>query len=160
MPTHQIVLADDNTTFAAMVREALGEVNHDCHLTHFCDGGQLIEYLFGVGRFAELLNRPSVSLVLLDLSMPDVNGLEVLEVLRQVRDHGGTVPPVVILTSCGQDEIIAKAYRLGAQSYLLKPATFTDLLDSMRQLSQYWLDTNTAPSGCRRLNAPLRGRLA
>ena len=85
-------------------------------------------------------------LILLDLKMPKMDGLQVLQVLRRVRgDQRTTLPPVVILTSSSEDLDVVNAYKLGAHSFIHKPVDFAKLTDMISQIVMYWLSLNEAP---------------
>jgi DNA-binding response OmpR family regulator len=104
------------------------------------DGEEALELLFGTGPNA-LSALPQV--ILLDLKLPKVDGLEVL---RRIRDDSRTqMLPVVILTSSDEESDIIRSYRLGANSYIRKPVNFTEFAEATRQLGMYWLVLNECP---------------
>ena len=106
------------------------------------DGQQAIDYLQGVGRFADREQFPLPCLVLLDLKLPYVMGLDVL---RWIRKQPGTALPVVILSASGEDADIASAYRLGANGYLIKPSEANQLVDMAKAIKDSWLPQESAP---------------
>ena len=110
------------------------------------DGQEAIDYLHGTGKFADRSHFPLPGLVLLDLKLPFVMGLDVLKWIRQQPDF---TPIVVILSSSRQPEDIAAAYRLGANAYLVKPAEMSKLDDMARALNDFWLTQNTPPPNLR-----------
>jgi two-component system response regulator len=104
-----------------------------------------LEYLFGTGAHAgrDLSQKPAV--ILLDLNLPLVSGLEVLRRVRE--DERTRLLPVVILTSSKEEQDLIEGYRLGANSYVRKPVDFAEFLEATRQLGLYWLVLNEAPPG-------------
>ena len=106
------------------------------------DGQEAIDYLQGAGKFADREQFPLPSLVLLDLKLPYVMGLDVL---KWVRERFGAGLAVVILTASAQDEDIAAAYRLGANAFLTKPSEPNKLQDMVRAIKDFWLTHNTLP---------------
>lgn len=108
------------------------------------DGAEALDYLFGTGRYADrdLSNMPAV--ILLDLKLPKIDGLEVLRHIRA--DARTQLLPVVVLTTSKEDQDLINSYRLGCNSYVRKPVDFTEFLDAARQLGLYWLRLNEAIS--------------
>ena len=108
------------------------------------NGQQAIDYLKGVGKFADRNTFPLPCLVLLDLKLPKVMGFDVLKWIRQQPE---TIRVVVLLSASGQEADIATAYRLGANGYLIKPSEVGKLEDMARAIKDYWLTQNTPPIG-------------
>ncbi len=106
------------------------------------DGQQAIDYLTGMGKFADRLQCPLPCLVLLDLKLPHVMGLDVLKWIRQ---QPGPALVVVMLTASGEDVDIAAAYRLGANGFLVKPSEASKLEDMVKAIKDFWLTHNTLP---------------
>jgi CheY-like chemotaxis protein len=106
------------------------------------DGQEAIDYLQGAGKFADREQFPLPCLVLLDLKLPYVMGLDVL---KWIREQFGAGLAVVILTASGQDEDIAAAYRLGANAFLTKPTEANKLQDMVRAIKDFWLTHSTLP---------------
>lgn len=106
------------------------------------DGQQAIDYLKGAGKFADREQFPLPCLVLLDLKLPHVMGLEVLKWIRQ---QSGLALVVVLLTASGQDADIATAYRLGANGFLVKPSEASKFEDMVKAIKDFWLTHNTLP---------------
>jgi two-component system response regulator len=114
-------------------------------------GQQAIDYLQGVGKFADRQQFPLPSLVLLDLKLPYVMGLEVL---KWIRRNLQTPPIVIVLTSSALEADVVAAYELGANAYLTKPSAPADLQDLVRSLQHFWLTHNKFPAeGCAHLPA-------
>jgi two-component system response regulator len=109
------------------------------------DGAEALEYLFGMGRYTGRDARDCPTVVLLDLKLPKVDGLEVLHRLRA--DTRTSDTPVVVLTSSDDQRDIVESYRLGVNSYVCKPVDFGQFQEAVRQLHLYWLLLNTPPSG-------------
>jgi CheY-like chemotaxis protein len=109
------------------------------------DGVEAVDYLFGTGTYAGRDVRVQPQIVLLDLKLPKLDGLEVL---RRVRaDERTQLLPVVILTSSNEEQDLIQGYRLGANSYIRKPVDFLQFTESVRQLGLYWLVLNEAAPG-------------
>ena len=106
------------------------------------DGQQALDYLQGAGKFADREQFPLPALVLLDLKLPYVMGMEVL---RWIRQQPGTPMVVVMLTTSSKDEDIAAAYRLGANGFLVKPSEASKMEDMVKAISDFWLTHNTPP---------------
>lgn len=106
------------------------------------DGQQAIDYLKGAGKFADRDKFPLPCLVLLDLKLPHVMGLEVL---RWIREQSGMTLIVVLLSASGDDADIASAYRLGANAFLVKPTQANKLVEMAKAIQDFWLTHNTMP---------------
>jgi two-component system response regulator len=135
-----VLLVEDNPDDQELIRMALEESHIVNELVVLNDGAQALDYLFGAGAYAgrDVSDTPQV--VLLDLKLPKVNGLEVLEHLRA--DPYTALIPVVILTSSSEEEDILASYKLGANSYVRKPVEFNQLAEAIKQLGLYWLILN------------------
>jgi two-component system response regulator len=133
----EILLVEDNKNDAEMSIRALSKNNLVKHIIHLRDGEAAIDFLFGTGKFAgrNVNNKPK--LILLDLKMPRVNGLEVLEKVKS--DEITKDIPVVMLTSSKEHPDVEKAYRLGANSYIVKPVDFENFRKLVSDLGIYWL---------------------
>jgi two-component system, response regulator len=108
------------------------------------DGEQALDYLFGQGKYAGRDVSRQPELILLDLKLPKVDGLEVLARLRE--DARTELIPVVILTSSSEEEDLAKSYKLGANSYVRKPVSFAQFTERLQQVQVYWLLVNESPN--------------
>src|SRR5690349_8962654 len=106
------------------------------------DGQQAIDYLQGAGKFADRVTFPFPCLVLMDLKLPYVMGLDVL---RWIRWQPGTILPVVMLTASASEMDITEAYHLGANAFLTKPSDANRLEEMVRALKDFWLTHNTVP---------------
>jgi two-component system response regulator len=143
-PDRNILLVEDNPDDEALTLRALKK-NRIANEVVVCrDGAEALDYLFSRGAFAGRAASDLPQVILLDLKLPKVDGLEVL---RQIRaDSRTSIVPVVILTSSREDEDIARSYQLGANSYVRKPVDFVEFSEAARQLGMYWLLLNQAPS--------------
>lgn len=139
----EIVLVEDNIDDALLTIRALKKKNLANHLRHLKDGSEAIDYIFGQRGFANNILYEKPKLVLLDLKMPKVNGLEVLERIKS--DERTKQIPVVILTSSSEDPDIKKCYDLGANSYIVKPIGFDNFLSTVSELGTYWMLLNQRP---------------
>jgi two-component system response regulator len=138
-----ILVVEDNPDDEALTVRALkaNGVGNDVFVVR--DGAEALDYLFARGRFAQDGGPALPQLVLLDLRLPKLDGLQVL---RQVRASERTrCLPVVVLTSSDEERDIIESYKLGANSYVRKPVEFREFMDGVRHLGMYWLLLNRAP---------------
>ena len=143
MENKVILLVEDNPRDEALTLRALRKSNIANEVVVARDGVEALDYLFGTGAHAgrDLDVMPQV--VLLDLKLPKVDGLQVL---RRVREDERTRRlPVVVFTSSSEEEDVMRSYDLGANSYVRKPVDFEHFLEATRQLGLYWLVLNEAP---------------
>ena len=143
-----ILLIEDNPDDRDLTLRALRRHMIANEIVTVPDGVEALEYLFGEGAYAgrDLTARPR--LILLDLKLPKLSGLEVLSRIRS--DPRTRSLPVVVLTSSSEDQDIAEAYQRGANSYVRKPVVFGDFAEAVRQLGLYWLLLNEPSDGARR----------
>jgi CheY-like chemotaxis protein len=141
-----ILLIEDEENDVFFFKRAMNKVGLTNPVQVASDGREAIDYLKGTGKFAGRTEFPLPSLILLDLKLPFVMGLDVL---KWIREQPGLAPIVVILSSSQQDEDIAAAYRLGANAYLVKPAEVTKLEEMVKAISGFWLMQNTPPPPAR-----------
>jgi len=143
MENKAILLVEDNADDEALTLRALKKNNIKNEVIVAHDGAEALEYLFGTGKFAGRNTDFIPQVVLLDLKLPKVDGLEVL---RQPRAAQRTkLLPVVILASSKEEQDRIKGYDLGANSNVRKPVDFTQFIDAVRQLGLYWLILNEPP---------------
>jgi len=135
-----ILLVEDNPRDAEMTIRALKKHGLANRLIHLEDGSQALDFIFGRGAYIERANTTSPKVIFLDLKLPKVNGLEVLQAIRA--DERTHKIPVVMVTSSAEDPDIKAAYDLGANSYVIKPVEFESFFDTMRTLGFYWLIIN------------------
>lgn len=138
-----ILLVEDNPDDEALTIRALKKNNIGNKVVVARDGAEALDFLFFTGAFADRDPRDVPQVILLDLKLPKVDGLEVL---RQIRaDERTHLLPVVILTSSKEEQDRLKGYSLGANSYVRKPVDFNQFVEAVRQLGLYWLILNEAP---------------
>ncbi len=138
-----ILLVDDNPDDVELTINALSSLNLPCEGAVVYDGAEALDYLIGDNAQIESGRRPLPHLVLLDLNMPKIGGLEVL---RRIRAEESTKTlPVVILTTSHDEIDIIDSYNLGANSYIVKPVDFKQFIAAVEQLGLYWLLLNTFP---------------
>ena len=143
MTYKMILLVEDNADDEALTLRALNKSKIANTIVVVRDGAEALDYLFCTGPYADRnpLDLPQV--ILLDLKLPKVDGLEVLRRLRaEPRTH---MLPVVILTSSKEEQDLVNAYSSGANSYVRKPVDFTQFVEAIRQLGLYWLVLNEVP---------------
>lgn len=139
-----ILLVEDNINDAELAIRELKRHNMANNLVHLLDGEEAIEFIFAQGKYnGERTIEHPPKLVLLDIQMPKVNGIEVLEKIKS--DERTKAIPVVILTSSKEDPDIKKCYHLGANSYIVKPVNFESFADAIKNLGFYWLLLNQQP---------------
>ena len=139
----EILLVEDNMDDAELATLALRKRNIANSLVHLENGAEALDFLFGKGKYAErnISNQPKV--ILLDLKMPKIDGLEVLKQIKA--DEETKTIPVVILTSSKENPDIEQAYLLGANSYMVKPVEFDNFTQAVAEIGMYWLLYNHPP---------------
>lgn len=143
MQNKQILLVEDNPDDVKLTLRALKKNNILNTVVVVEDGVEALDYLYGTGGFAGRDLHMMPQLILLDLKMPKLDGLEVLQRIRQ--DERTRLLPVVILTTSNEDVDRIESYKLGANSYIRKPVDFNQFLEAVQQLGLYWLVLNEAP---------------
>ena len=138
-----ILLVEDNADDAELTMLALKQNNVGNAVKWVKDGAEALDYLLYRGQYAARAGQPAPVLVLLDLKLPKVDGLEVLRQMRA--DPRARLTPVVILTSSAEERDILQGYGLGANSYVRKPVDFAQFHEATRQLALYWLVLNQSP---------------
>ncbi|MGZ5242558.1 MAG: response regulator [Bacteroidia bacterium] len=139
----KILLVEDNESDAEMTIFALNNNNLANKLKHVYDGAEAMDFLFAEGEYAERINEDMPKVILLDLKMPKLNGIELLQIIRD--DKRTKTIPVVVLTSSKQDPDIKKCYALGVNSYVVKPVEFEDFQKAVSALGLYWMIVNQQP---------------
>jgi CheY-like chemotaxis protein len=143
----EILLVEDNPNDVELTLRALKRANLANRIEVARDGAEALEFIFGTGARADLQNYPGM--ILLDLNLPKVDGMEVL---RRVKEDPRTRPiPVIILTTSREDIDRSEAYRLGVNSYVVKPVAFDQFVEAVRILGLYWLLLNQPPVSLRSL---------
>jgi two-component system response regulator len=138
-----ILLVEDNPDDEALTLRAIKKHNFGREIVVVRDGAEALDFLFARGAYAgrDKAHRPQ--LILLDLKLPKIDGLQVLEQIRS-QEHT-RAQPVVILTSSREQEDLLRSYLLGANSYIRKPVDFNQFMDAVQQLGLYWLDLLELP---------------
>jgi two-component system response regulator len=143
MKSKVILLVEDNPDDVALTLRALKKSKIMNEVVVAPDGVEALDYLFGTGKYAGRDTNVKPQLVLLDLKMPKMDGLEVLQRIRE--DERTKLQPVVVLTTSSEDRDRVESYKLGANSYIRKPVDFNQFTDAVNQLGLYWLVLNEAP---------------
>lgn len=140
--TVEILLVEDNPTDAELTLRALRKGNLANHITWVKDGEEALEFIFRHGSYA---NRPheNPKLILLDIKLPKVDGIEVLK--RVKSDERTRIIPVVMVTSSAEGQDIAESYKLGVNSYVVKPVDFEQFSDTLSKAGFYWMLMNRVP---------------
>lgn len=139
----EILLVEDNPSDAELAMRALKKNNLANNVIRVCDGEEAIDYIFARGPFKshERLNLPK--LILLDLKLPKIDGLELLKIIKA--DPITKLIPVVVLTYSVEESDMIESYRLGVNSYIVKPVDFDKFIESVRNIGFYWLLLNKQP---------------
>lgn len=145
MSSKKILLVEDNTDDVLLTLRALQRANILNEVVVARDGEEALDYLTSEGQYAGRDSKDLPVVVLLDLKMPRMGGLELLEKIRKVNSL--KFLPVVILTSSKEDRDICESYNLGANSYIQKPVDFDQFVQAIRTLGLYWLVLNVSPPG-------------
>ena len=141
-----ILVCDDDEDDRMLTRQALEDAHISNTIQFVEDGEQLLDYLYQRGAYAgEAGLAPRPGLILLDLNMPKLDGREALKTIKEdptLRDI-----PVVVLSTSRLDEDVARSYKLGVNSFITKPVTFSGLVEAMNVLGKYWLEIVELPPG-------------
>lgn len=138
-----ILLVEDNPDDEALTVRALSRHGPRHQLQVVRDGVEALDYVFGTGGFAGRHSQAAPTVILLDLKLPRIDGLEVLRRIRA--DERTRAQPVVILTSSKEEQDLVQGYGLGANSYIRKPVDFAQFTEAVRQVGLYWLLLNEEP---------------
>jgi len=139
----QILLVEDNKSDAMLAIRALKKNNLANNLVHLTDGAQALDFIFGKGEYdgRNIDDKPKV--IFLDLKMPKVSGLEVLQAIKS--DERTRLIPVVMMTSSKEEKDIIESHQLGVNSYVVKPVGFDNFSKTITELGFYWLIVNNTP---------------
>lgn len=138
-----VMLVEDNVDHAELVMRTLAEHRVANRIRHFTDGQSALDYLFHRGAYTDVTENPYPHVVLLDLRLPRVDGLEVLQQIKDTDDLKHI--PVVVLTTSEADRDVTRAYDHHVNSYLVKPVGYEEFSELMEDLGFYWLGWNTHP---------------
>src|SRR6266567_9625690 len=139
----EILLVEDNAHDAELTIRALKRRNLANKLIHVKDGAEALDYLFGTGPYADRDIRQHPKVVLLDLKLPKVDGLEVLKAIKT--DERTRTIPVVVMTSSQEQRDVVDSYHLGVNSYVVKPVDFDHFSKAVSDLGCYWVLLNHSP---------------
>jgi two-component system response regulator len=139
----EILLVEDNESDAKLTMRALKKDNICNNIIHLPDGAEALDFIFAKGKYSERKVEDKPKVILLDLNMPKIGGLEVL---RQIRsDERTKYIPVVVMTSSKEDSDIVESYKLGVNSYVVKPVEFENFSKAVIKLGFYWMLVNEIP---------------
>ena len=145
MPEQVILLVEDDPADEALTIHALEQNNIGNEIVVARDGAEALDYLFGTGAYAGRDVRDLPQVVLLDLKLPKVDGLEVL---RRIRENERThLLPVVIPPTSDEEDDMVRGYQLGTNSYVRKPVNFDEFMNVVKQIGLYWVVINKCPPG-------------
>lgn len=140
--TLKVLLIEDNPAHAELVKRSFYSSNVDYELYHIDDGEEALNFLLRTGKYSGLPQQFHANIILLDLKLPKVNGLEIL---RQIKSHDDLkVTPVVVLTTSRAEGDLLAAYENHVNSYLVKPIDFNEFNALMNAMGHYWLEVNIA----------------
>lgn len=139
-----ILVVEDNQDDLLLLVSAVEETGYDVHLETVQDGQEMLDYVNRDGAYADPVTSPRPNLILLDLRLPQMDGPEALEKLKQLPAHRRI--PVVMLTTSWSEADIERCYDLGAASFIIKPLTLDQLIDTMEQLCRYWFNVCELPA--------------
>ncbi len=139
----EILLVEDNPHDVELTLRALKKHNLANNVLVAKDGADALDFVFATGAYADRSVEKSPKLILLDLKLPKVDGLEVLRKIKS--DERTKTIPVVVLTSSSEERDIVESYKLGVNSYMVKPVDFDQFVESVSEVGLYWLVCNEPP---------------
>jgi len=142
----EILFVEDSIDDAVLTIRALKKSGFANHLHHVKDGAEALDFMYGRGEYASRDIRENPRLILLDLKMPKISGLEVLEKIKSDPDFKHI--PIIILTSSKEDPDIQKSYALGANSYIVKPVESDNFFNVIKDIGLYWMVLSQLPDSC------------
>lgn len=138
---YSVLLVEDNPDDVLITRRAISKSHIMSRLCIVNDGEEALRFFRKEGEYE---NTSTPSLVLLDLKMPKLNGFEVLKEIK--KDENLKIIPIIVLTSSGRSEDVEQAYKLGCNSYIIKPIEFEDFLKTMEEIKHYWFEITKTPT--------------
>ncbi len=139
----EIILVEDSLEDANLVIRSLKKNNLGNSIIHLQDGAEALDFIFAKGKYVARKIEDKPKLILLDLKMPKVDGLQVLRAIKA--DARTKTIPVVIMTSSREDRDLIESYELGVNSYVVKPVSFENFAQAVAELGMYWLMVNQSP---------------
>lgn len=136
-----ILFVDDDPDEHALIAEAIEQCGVECYPKFVRDGDELVDYLEGRGRFGDRTEYPLPALVSLDLQLFPENGFDVMSKLRE-----SSCIPYIVMSGSTDPLHVERAYLMGAKSYIVKPATFEELVETVAELAGYWFEVATLPA--------------
>ncbi len=140
---YEILLVEDNPTDAELTIRSLNKYNLGNNLIHLKDGAEALDFIFAKGEYSNGSIKNGLKIILLDLKMPKVDGLEVLKQIKS--DERTKSIPVIIMTSSKEEHDISTSYKYGVNSYVVKPVDFDQFAKAVADLGLYWLLINQPP---------------
>lgn len=138
-----ILLVEDNPTDQKLTVRAFKECSALTHMAVVQDGAEALDFLFATGAHSHRSAEPLPALVLVDLKLPRIDGLELIQRLRE--DERTRLLPIVVLTASVEDRDVARSYELGANAYIRKPVDFSEFVEAASIIGTFWLRLNQAP---------------
>jgi len=139
----EILLVEDNSDDAELTIRALKKNNLANHLLHVKDGAEALEFIFCIGRYSDRSIEMKPKIILLDLNMPKISGIDVLRRIKA--DELTKTIPVIVLTSSKESPDVQTCYQLGANSFIVKPVGFENFIKAVAELGLYWMLLNLPP---------------
>jgi len=139
----EILLIEDNLDEAELAIRNLKKDHLANNLLHIDDGAEALDFIFSRGKYSGNINVVKPKLILLDLKLPKISGLQILKEIREHEELKNT--PVVVLTSSQEEADIMESYKLGVNSYIVKPINFESFSRSIRDIGMYWVMINKMP---------------
>lgn len=139
----EILIVEDNPNDSEMALRAFRKNNLANHILVVRDGEEALDFVFARGNFSDRQKSKRPKVILLDLKLPKVDGLEVLKAIKSNPET--KIIPVIVLTSSSEETDVLKSYQLGVNSYIVKPVDFDKFVDAVRDLGMYWLLLNQQP---------------
>ena len=140
---NDIILVEDSASDTEFTIRALRKNNILNKVIHLQNGEEFLEYIFGTGQYAGRNTAELPGIIILDLKMPKISGLEVLKKIKS--DERTRIIPVILLTSSKEDNDIIEGYHLGVNSYIVKPVDFVSFEKAIKDIGSYWLSINESP---------------
>lgn len=139
----EILLVEDSEEDAGLVIRSLKKHNLSNHLVHLSDGAEAIDFIFAKGAYSHRSVEDTPKVILMDLKMPKIDGLQVLREIR--KDERTKLIPVIMMTSSREEKDIIESYQLGVNSYIVKPVEFENFSKAVAEFGLYWLLINQPP---------------